>query len=56
MIDEDFERFTNYKHTEFGHEISCSKHLWAVTAPTKKQAEREAKHYFIQYYEDGEYD
>ena len=55
-MDEAFERYTNYKITEFGHEINCSKGLWGVCAQTKKQAEDEAKHYFWQYYEDGEYD
>lgn len=55
-IDEAFNKFTDYKITQYGHEINCSKGLWGVTAPTKKQAEVEAKHYFIQYFGDGEYD
>lgn len=35
--------------------IECRKGLWAVDAPTLVQAEREARHYFWQYYADGEY-
>ena len=37
------------------YSIKCKKGLWAVFAPTKEIAEREARHYFIQYYGDGEY-
>ena len=55
-VDEIFERYTNYKITEFGHEINCIKGLWGVTAPTKAQAESEAQHYFWLYFGDGEYD
>ena len=51
-----FKKFTRYEHTEFGHEINCIKGLWGVTAPTKEQAENEAKHYFWLYFGDGEYD
>jgi len=36
--------------------IACKKGLWSVDAPTLEDAEREAKHYFQQYYHDGEYD
>ena len=55
-IDESFDKNTNYKISQYGHEFNCSKGLWGVCAPTKKQAEDEAKHYFIQYFEDGEYE
>jgi hypothetical protein len=42
--------------TKYGHEFKCPLGLWAVSAPTCKQAEREARHYFAQYLGDGEYD
>ena len=35
--------------------ISCVKGLWSVTAPTEREAEKEAFSYFVQYYSDGEY-
>ena len=54
-IDEAYEKFTKHKKTKHGYQIDCVKGLWGVTAPTKKEAEREAKHYFWQYFEDGEY-
>jgi hypothetical protein len=54
-IDEAFKKFTRRKRTKTGYEIKCTKGLWGVCAPTKAQAENEARHYFRQYYEDGEY-
>ncbi len=54
-IDESFKRHTTYKKTKSGHKIDCSKGLWGVIAPTKAEAEREARHYFVQYLADGEY-
>ena len=39
-----------------GYEIRCVLGLWGVYAATKEDAEREARHYFAQYYSDGEYD
>jgi len=41
-----FRHNTEYKKTEFEHEINCKKGL---------EAEREARHYFRQYFSDGEY-
>lgn len=38
------------------YQITCRKHLWQVLAPTMEQAVREARHYWIQYHADGEYD
>lgn len=35
--------------------VRCKKGLWAVDAPNKEQALREARHYFVQYYADGDY-
>ena len=54
-MNNEFEKNTNYKISRFGHEINCIKGLWGVCAPTKAQAESEAMHYFMQYFEDGEY-
>lgn len=54
-IDEAYDKFTKHKKTKHGYEISCTKGLWGITAATKEQAEREAKHYFVQYFSDGEY-
>lgn len=54
-IDEAFQKFTKHRQKERGYEISCTKGLFAVCAPTKEKAIREAKHYFWQYFEDGEY-
>lgn len=53
---ERFNELTKYEKTSFGHEISCKKGLWSVTAPTKEEAVKIVKHYFIQYLSDGEYD
>jgi hypothetical protein len=36
--------------------VFCPLGLWGVSAPTKEQAESEARHYFRQYFSDGEYD
>lgn len=55
-IDEAFEKYTTYKASGGWHKIYCKKGLWAVNAPTKEQAEMEARNYFRQYYFDGEYD
>lgn len=55
LIMDDFHKFTKYKASTFDHKISCVKGLWEVIAPTKEQAEREGRHYFNQYFADGEY-
>lgn len=54
-IDAAYKKFTTHKKTQYGYEISCAKGLWGVCAPTADQADREAKHYFVQYFSDGEY-
>lgn len=38
--------------------IKCKKGLWAIYAPWGQEelAEADARHYFAQYYEDGEYE
>lgn len=38
-----------------GRSIRCCLGLWAVSAPDKDTAEREARHYWRQYFADGEY-
>ena len=35
--------------------IDCPKGLWGVTSENYSEAEQEARHYFWQYMEDGEY-
>ena len=37
-------------------ECECKRGLWGVSAPTKKSAKNEGRHYFAQYESDGEYD
>jgi hypothetical protein len=55
-IDKAFDEFTEMVMIGTRCEISCKKGLWGTSAPTKEQALSEAKHYFWQYYSDGEYD
>ena len=55
-IVESFDKNTTYKVTKHGqHTVDCKKGLFGVSAPTKEEAMKEARHYFIQYFEDGEY-
>ena len=54
-LDAEFKKNTKHKVTIYGFEINCKKGLWGVCAPTEKQALNEAKYYFRQYFEDGEY-
>ncbi len=54
-IDKAFKQCTTTKKLKDGIRIKCVLGLWAVYAPNKEAALREAKHYFIQYYQDGEY-
>lgn len=37
-------------------EVNCKRGLWGVFGSNKDRVEREAKHYWAQYYRDGEYD
>jgi hypothetical protein len=39
-----------------GSSIRCCLGLWSVSAPDAAVAEREARHYWQQYYADGEYE
>ena len=52
---DDFERCVTRKKLSVGYSINCKLNLWSVVAPTRKQAEDEAVHYFEQYKSDGEY-
>jgi len=54
-IDEAFKKNITIKDTGYGFEVNCRKGLWGVVAPTKEEALREARHYFVQYFMDGEY-
>lgn len=38
------------------HRIHCKRHLWSVEGPDEEVVKRQAVHYFMQYYADGEYD
>ena len=55
IIDEAFTKNVSIAKMDDQWSAQCKKGLFAVFAPTEKQAVSEAKHYFIQYYEDGEY-
>lgn len=50
-----FEKATKVTEKKGRHTIKCRKGLWAVDAPSKAAAIKEALHYFFQYYNDGEY-
>ena len=55
-INESFEKHTEYTRVGGRHEVKCLSGFFAVSAGTKEDAMREARHYFIQYFSDGEYD
>lgn len=50
-----FKKYTTCRKTKTGYSVSCKSGFWAIYAPTKDEAEREAMNYFVQYYSDGEY-
>ena len=50
-----FKANTVRKRSRYGWSVSCIKGNWSVTALTLAVAEREARHYFGQCLEDGEY-
>lgn len=51
-----FEKWTERRRLNDGrYRIKCKKGNWSVEAPNKSQATQEAMHYFIQYFQDGEY-
>lgn len=51
-----FERCVNRTVSGGQFQIKCKLGLWGVTAPSFESADNEARHYWIQYYSDGEYD
>jgi hypothetical protein len=55
-LDALFERSVIRRKRRHGYNIKCSRGLWEVWAPTQETAEQMAKHYFVQYLEDGEYE
>ena len=57
LIDEDFKKHTKHHVSADGtqYSIDCKKGLWGVSAPTQEAALNEARHYFRQYWRDGEY-
>jgi hypothetical protein len=51
-----FAKCVEYKLMKDGMvEIHCKNGLWSVAGRDRKQVEREAAHYWQQYYADGEY-
>ena len=44
------------RDTDGTYNIDCKKGLWGVSGAIYPQVMNEAKHYFQQYYSDGEYD
>ncbi len=50
-----FNRCVDRSNHYGSYKIECKFGLWSVQAPTKQEAEQEAKHYFEQYKLDGEY-
>lgn len=56
-IDIAFEKYTETKLMKNDRvHIYCKRWLWGVEAPDLDTAKKEAMRYFIQYYEDGEYE
>ena len=52
----EFKENTKRSRTKDGrHKIDCKKGLWGVSCISEQKALKEAGHYFMQYYQDGEY-
>ena len=51
-----FNENTKTRKVRDGYSCKCNLGLWAVIAPTRKQALLEGSYYFAQYLGDGEYD
>lgn len=53
----DFDRCTRTTEKDGTLCIDCLLNLWSVSGPRseRQQIEREARHYWAQYYVDGEY-
>ena len=56
LFDLKFRDHTRRRKCKTGYSITCKKGMWKVFAPTEEEAEREARRYYLQYFEDGEYD
>ena len=54
-FDELFNKCTTTTKRGDKYHIACKKRLWGVTAPTREEAEKEARWYFYLYLSDGEY-
>lgn len=55
-LDDAFKAFTREsKAYPTGYKVECCLGLWGVHAATRDEAVRTAKHYFVQYWFDGEY-
>lgn len=50
-----FNENTKTRKVRDGYSCKCKLGLWAVIAPTRKQALMEGNYYFAQYYGDSEY-
>ncbi len=55
MTDELFNKCVRRKSRDGRHEIRCRLGLFGVEGPDREAVEREARHYWIQYFQDGEY-
>jgi hypothetical protein len=55
MIDA-FNKHTQWQSVDGRYTRECNKGLWSVEGPDMDTIDSEAMHYFIQYWEDGEYD
>jgi len=54
LIDAIFEKCVT--RSKDGRSIDCKLGLWGVVSHDKDSLERNARHYWIQYYRDGEYE
>ena len=55
-MDESFRKNVKRTYTKWGWDYSCRKGLFSVVSGDSHEALNEARNYFRQYYEDGEYD
>lgn len=50
-----FEKCIKRRNSKSGRSIRCRFGLWRVSGPDPELVEAEAKRYWVQYFEDGEY-
>jgi hypothetical protein len=55
LLDDLITKKTTTTKIKNGYICKCTKGLWTVYAPTKKEAEFEGYKYWVQYFKDGEY-